>query len=127
MANLTRDFFIALSNNQFLNANAKKWGFRLGADKFVAGTDIDSVVNVVKKLNETGISCTLDNLGEFVFDKSEATLAKDDILEMIENIHKEKLDCHVSVKMTQLGLDIDHDFCIHNMSEILSTAAKYDI
>lgn len=127
MANLTRDFFIALSNNQFLNTNAKKWGFRLGADKFVAGTDIDSVVNVVKEINKKGISCTLDNLGEFVFEESEATQAKEDILEMIEKIHEEKLDCHVSVKMTQLGLDIDQNFCISNMSEILSAAANYDI
>jgi proline dehydrogenase len=127
MANLTRDFFIGLSNNKFLNANAKKWGFRLGADKFVAGTDINSVVSVVKELNQSGISCTLDNLGEFIFDKTEATQAKQDILEMIEKIQEEKLDCHVSVKLTQLGLDIDQEFCIGNMSDILTTAAKYDI
>ena len=127
MANLTRDFFIGLSNNRILNANAKKWGFKLGADKFVAGTDINSVVGVVKELNKHGISCTLDNLGEFIFDKSEAAQAKDDILEMIEKIHEEKLDCHVSLKMTQLGLDIDQDFCINNMPEILTAAAKYDI
>lgn len=127
MANLTRDFFIGLSNNKFLNANAKKWGFRLGADKFVAGTNINSVVSVVKELNKKGISCTLDNLGEFVFDEAEASQAKDDILEMIEKIQEEQLDCHVSVKLTQLGLDIDQDFCIDNMSEILAAAAKYDI
>ena len=51
MGNLTRDFFISLSNNKILNANAKKWGFRLGAEKFVAGIDIDSVVETVKEIN----------------------------------------------------------------------------
>src|SRR5690625_2894692 len=127
MANLTRDFFIELSNNKFLNANAKKWGCRFGADKFVAGTDINSVVRVVKELNETWIRCTLDNLDEFIYDKAEATQAKEDILEMIEKIHAEKLGCHVSVKLTQLALDIDQDFCINNMSKILTAAAQYDI
>src|SRR5690625_932390 len=61
MANLTRDFFIALSNNELLNKGAKKWGFRFGAEQFVAGVDIDSVIKSVKRLNDKGISCTVDN------------------------------------------------------------------
>ncbi|RYG72070.1 proline dehydrogenase [Lentibacillus lipolyticus] len=122
MTNVTRDFFIGLSNSKFLNTQAKKWGFVLGADKFVAGTTIQSVVDAVKKLNAKGISCTLDNLGEFVSDKSEADQAKERILAIIENIHEQELDCHLSVKLTQLGLDIDQDYCIENMKEILGAA-----
>ncbi|MEW9676774.1 proline dehydrogenase family protein [Lentibacillus sp. L22] len=127
MANLTRDFFIGLSNNKFLNANAKKWGFHLGAEKFVAGTTIDGVANVVKELNQHGIRATLDNLGEFVSDKTEASTAKDEIMQILHRIHEERLDCHVSVKLTQLGLDIDREFCLNNMREILALAADYGI
>lgn len=127
MQNLIRNFFIALSTNKFLNKKARKWGFRLGAEKFVAGTDIDSVTLTIKKMNEQGISCTVDNLGEFVSDKEEAGKAKRQIINMLEKIHQEKLDCHVSVKLTQLGLDIDRDFCLGNMREILDAAAKYCI
>lgn len=127
MTNKTRDFFIGLSSNKFLNENAKKWGFRLGADKFVAGTDIDTVTKVVKELNQKGIHCTLDNLGEFVSDKAESTKAKEAILAILESIHSENLDCHLSVKLTQLGLDIDQKFCIENMREILTLAKSYDI
>ncbi|TMN21532.1 proline dehydrogenase [Lentibacillus cibarius] len=127
MTNVTRDFFIGLSNNHFLNAQAKKWGFVLGADKFVAGTTVQSVVEAVKSLNEKGISCTLDNLGEFVSDKQEATEAKNQIIHILEAIHSQQLDCHLSVKLTQLGLDIDQSYCIENMKEILDTAAAYNI
>ncbi|WP_174613675.1 proline dehydrogenase family protein [Virgibacillus ihumii] len=127
MANLTRDFFIGLSNNKLLNTNAKKWGFKLGAEKFVAGTNIESVTKVVKGLNQKGITATLDNLGEFVKDKSEANEAKNDIIRILERIHNENLDCHMSVKLTQLGLDIEQEFCVENMREILSKASEYNI
>lgn len=127
MANLTRDFFIGLSNNKLLNQAAKKWGVRLGAEKFVAGTDIDGVVRTIKQMNDQGIHCTVDNLGEFVFEKSEARLAKQQIIRLLDKIYEEHLDCHVSVKLTQLGLDIDYDFCLENMKEILDTATRYEI
>lgn len=127
MANLTRDFFIALSNNELLNNSAKKWGFRFGADQFVAGVDIDGVMKSVKQLNKKGIAATVDNLGEFVTERSESTAAKEKIMNLIERIHEEKVICHVSVKLTQLGLDIDEDFCLENMREIVGLANKYDI
>ncbi|MBP3040841.1 proline dehydrogenase family protein [Bacillaceae bacterium Marseille-Q3522] len=127
MTNVTRDFFIALSNNKFLNENAKKWGFRLGAEKFVAGTNLESVTESIKQLNAHGISGTVDNLGEFVSDKAEAGAAKEAIIRILEKIDAENLDCHVSVKLTQLGLDIDQDFCVESMKEILTAAEKYDI
>lgn len=127
MTNLTKDFFISLSNNKLLNTNAKKWGFRLGAEKFVAGTNIDSVVDKVKELNSRGISGTLDNLGEFISEKSEASKAKVEIIRTLNKINEENLDCHISLKLTQIGLDIDQEFCVCNLKEILDTAAPSNI
>lgn len=127
MSNLTRDFFYGLSKNKFLNENAKKWGFKLGAEKFVAGTDLESVTKKIKELNRHGISCTIDNLGEFVSDRKEAAKAKEDILRVLDRINEEQLDCHLSIKITQLGLDIDQEFCIENVKEIVRTASNYNI
>ncbi|MFC2949793.1 proline dehydrogenase family protein [Virgibacillus sediminis] len=127
MSNLTKNFFIGLSNNRILNENAKKWGFRLGADKFVAGTNMESVADTVKELNKQGICCTLDHLGEFVTEKKEALEAKDECIHILEKIHEDSLDCHLSVKLTQLGLDIDQSFCMENMKEILAVADRYDL
>lgn len=127
MVRLARSFFIGLSNNKFLNKSAKKWGFRFGAEKFVAGTNLEAVVEKIKERNKQGISCTVDHLGEFVSSKVEATQAKKNIIETLETIHKEGLDCHLSVKLTQLGLDIEQAFCMAAMEEILDAAKKYDI
>lgn len=127
MANLTRDFFIYLSQNQFLNEAAKKYGLKLGASKVVAGTDLPSVTKAIKALNAKGMSCTVDHLGEFVYDRQEAEKAKQEILKTLEIIDEEQLDCHVSVKLTQIGLDIDYDFCFENIKDIVDTAKQKDI
>ncbi|WPK13598.1 proline dehydrogenase family protein [Lysinibacillus louembei] len=124
---LLRDFFIHLSENQLLNSAAQKYGLKLGAQSVVAGTNISEVIQSIKELNALGISCTVDNLGEFVFEKSEATAAKEQILAVIEAIHAEGVDAHISLKPSQLGLDIDIDFCYDNLREIVAQAAEYDI
>ncbi len=124
---LLKDFFIGLSQNQLLNDAAKKYGLKLGAQNVVAGTNIEETIQTIKELNAQGISCTVDNLGEFVFEKEEATEAKEQILQVIEAIHGHEVDAHISLKPSQLGLDIDYDFCFNNLKEIVTKAHAYDI
>ena len=124
---LLKDLFIGLSQNQLLNSAAKKYGLKLGAQHVVAGTNVEETIESIKKLNAQGISCTVDNLGEFVFEKEEATEAKEQILEVIEAIHTHEVDAHISLKPSQLGLDIDYDFCFNNLKEIVEKANSYDI
>lgn len=127
MNNLPREFFMYLSENEWLNQAAQKWGLKLGASRVVAGTDLPSVTKSIRKLNEIGMTCTVDHLGEFVLDRDEASVAKESCLEMIRAIVAEKLDCHVSVKLTQIGLDVDYDFCLENIKEIVHLASTYDV
>src|SRR3954447_12842 len=104
---MLKDIFIGLSQNQILNGAAKKYGLKLGAQNVVAGTNINETIESIKELNKHGISCTVDNLGEFVYERDEAIAAKDQILGVIEAIHENKVDAHISLKPSQLGLDID--------------------
>lgn len=124
---MLKDVFIGLSQNQFLTSAAKKYGLKLGAQTVVAGTNIEETIKSIRELNAQGISCTVDNLGEFVFEKEEALKAKDSILEVIESIHANGVDAHISLKPTQIGLDIDYDFCYENLEEIVAAASKYDM
>ncbi|MER2090861.1 MAG: proline dehydrogenase family protein [Sporosarcina sp.] len=124
---MLKDFFIGLSQNQLLNTAAKKYGLKLGAQNVVAGTNVEETIQSIKELNAQGISCTVDNLGEFVFEKEEALAAKEQILEVIEAIHENGVDAHISLKPSQLGLDIDLDFCLENLTEIVSKAKSFDI
>lgn len=122
-----KDFFIALSENRALNSLAQSYGLKFGAQNVVAGTNVDEVIKSIKELNAQGISCTVDNLGEFVFEKSEALAAKEQIITVIERIYAENVDAHISLKPSQLGLDIDYDFCFENLKDIVALANKYDI
>jgi proline dehydrogenase len=124
---MLKDLFIGLSQNQFLNSAAKKYGLKMGAQSVVAGTNIEETIQSIKELNAHGISCTVDNLGEFVFKKEEAIEAMENILAVIEAIHEHKVDAHISLKPTQLGLDIEYDFCLSNLRKIVHRAKQYDI
>ena len=124
---ILRDFFMHLSENRLLNTAAQHYGLKLGAQSVVAGTNITEAVKTIKELNQHNISCTVDNLGEFVYEKSEATAAKNNILEVIQKIHDENLDAHISLKPSQLGLDIDYAFCKENLYEIVALAHQYGI
>ncbi|WP_186670718.1 proline dehydrogenase family protein [Sporosarcina sp. BP05] len=124
---MLKDFFIGLSQNQLLNSAAKKYGLKMGAQNVVAGTNVAETIQSIKELNAHGISCTVDNLGEFVFEKEEALAAKKQILEVIEAIHEHGVDAHISLKPSQLGLDIDIDFCLENLKEIVAKAKSYEI
>ncbi|AVQ33308.1 proline dehydrogenase [Staphylococcus muscae] len=123
---LFKDFFIALSNNAFLNESAKKIGPSLGANKVVAGNTIEDVVKTIRRLNDKNIAATVDNLGEFVNAKQEAIAAKDDILKIMSAIHSNGLDAHVSIKLSQLGAEFDQQLAYDNAYEIVKQAAEYD-
>ncbi|GGB02682.1 proline dehydrogenase [Macrococcus hajekii] len=122
---LTKDFFIMLSENQALNEAAKKYGLSLGANKVVAGVDIPSTITAIKDLNSKGITATVDNLGEFVFSKEEATKAKEEIIAMIKALDNSGVKAHMSIKLTQIGLDVDKEFCYENVREILMAAHQH--
>src|SRR5699024_3780776 len=127
MDNPARDFFINLSENKLVNSAAKRWSLKLGTERVVAGYTIEEMIETIKELNNKVISCTIDNLGEFVCEQSEAIEAKNQILHVIEAISTHQVDAHVSLKPSQLGLDIDYDFTYANLEEIAQLANKYDI
>ena len=122
-----RNVLMNLSENEMLNAAAQKYGLKLGAESIVAGTNLEEMIESVKKLNAQGIEATIDNLGEFVYDEAIATKAKDEILEVIDAIQTHGLNAHISVKPSQVGLDIDIDFCYDNLREIIEHASQYGI
>ena len=124
---MLRDFFINLSENQLLNQAAQKYGFQLGAQQVVAGTNIEEMIESVKELNQAGISCTIDNLGEFVSSESEAIEAKGQNLAVVDAIRHHQVDAHISIKPSQLGLDIDYAFCKRQIEEIVKRANEEKI
>lgn len=89
------------------------------ASRFVAGETLDAAVSAVRALNGRGISASLDVLGESVSSAEEARSSAAMVVETQERIAAEHLDCNVSVKLTQMGLDVDAALCVENMRRIL--------
>ncbi|PNZ10333.1 proline dehydrogenase [Staphylococcus coagulans] len=123
---LIKNFFITLSNNAYLNSLAKTVGPSLGANRVVAGNTIEEVVTTIKKLNDKNIAATVDNLGEFVNNERDAIAAKENILKVMDAIHENQLNAHMSVKLSQLGSEFNRALCFESIEEIVSKANSYD-
>jgi proline dehydrogenase len=96
------------------------------AARFVAGETVDDAVAALKQLNAAGISASLDLLGEAVGGAAEARAARDVYLQTLDRSHRARADGNVSVKLTQMGLDIDEGLCVDNVCAIVRRARQYD-
>jgi proline dehydrogenase len=123
---MLRKTLLYLSNQpqvfRFIRGNglAKKF-----AGRFVAGETLPEALAAVKALNATGITASLDLLGESVTNDREARAARDAYLDLLDRIHAQGLDANVSVKLTAMGLDISEDLCVAIMHKILQRAREY--
>jgi len=92
------------------------------ASRFVAGETVDSAVAALRELNAAGLSASLDLLGESVQRAEEARQARDTYLETLDRIRAAGADGNVSVKLTQMGLDLDEALCLANLRAIVAQA-----
>jgi proline dehydrogenase len=99
-----------------------KYGMKYGVQRFVAGETLDGTVLQVRRLNEQGLSATLDLLGESVYEQKTAEQSVAAIIDALKTIKREGLDSHISVKLTQLGLCLDAQFCLSQMRQICDAA-----
>jgi proline dehydrogenase len=95
------------------------------ASRFVAGETVESAVAALRDLNAAGLSASLDLLGESVQHADEARQARDTYLETLDRIRAAGADANVSVKLTQMGLDIDEALCIDSMRAVIAKATAY--
>jgi proline dehydrogenase len=94
------------------------------ARRFVAGETLDDALEAARVLNQAGRSASLDLLGENVSDEAGARTAADGYLAMFDRIAREKLDANVSLKLTQLGLDLSEALCQELVEKIVEHATS---
>jgi len=94
------------------------------ASRFVAGEKLEDAINVITDLNHKGINATIDHLGEHTKTPNEAIQATQDILTALDAIERSEVHANVSVKLTQIGLNIDPQLCAENLETILIHARK---
>ena len=94
------------------------------ARPYIAGETVEQLVHEAEALNRRGYLVATSQLGEFVTDRAEAEAATEVYRQLLDEVHERQLSAYVHVKVTQLGLMIDRDFCRDQIRSLLEHAAK---
>jgi proline dehydrogenase len=96
------------------------------ATRFIAGETLEQALAVSRRLNDEGITVTLDHLGESVTSLAEAAEARDIYLRTLTAIHDSGISGNVSLKLTQFGLDFSYEKCLANVGQLVGRAHALD-
>jgi proline dehydrogenase len=119
--------FYALSRSALLKRLASRYGMASSesfARRFIAGETIDEAVDAARRIQSRGFLLTLDYLGESVRTSEEATAATTEYLRLIDVIVASGIERNLSLKLTQLGIDVDRATCVDNLRRILDPAER---
>jgi len=123
-----RSMLLAASQNQWLRHRAAHYPFvRRTVSRFMPGETLDDALAAAQTLRGKKIGTVFTHLGENIKDGSEAQRVTEHYLEVLERIRERGLQAEISVKLTQLGLDLSPDLCFEHMKAILERAQKDSI
>ena len=119
-----RSLLLAAADSPRLQRFVQRYGFRLGAARFVAGESLDAAVPVLRRLNDQGLLTNTTLLGEGVRDEAETRAVVVAYRELLDRIQAEGLRTNVALKLTHLGLSIDEELAHRNVAELVAYAAR---
>jgi proline dehydrogenase len=121
----SKGFFNLLARSRILNTLASRYGMRRPtsfARRFIAGETIAEAIEAARRVEARGLTHTLDLLGESVTTLEEADAAARAYLKVVDAIVQSGIGRNLSLKLTQLGLDVDKASAIDNLRKILERA-----
>lgn len=123
---VTKSAFLYLSKSEGFKKFLTRFpSFNNVTRRFVAGEELPDAVEAIRRLNRKGISASFDHLGESINSEAETRQEVNEYVRVLDSIHENKLDSNVSVKLTQIGLDVSQDLCYANTRTIVETALRY--
>ncbi|MCX6546071.1 MAG: proline dehydrogenase family protein [Acidobacteria bacterium] len=125
---LSKSFFHALARSQSIERLASRYGMARPTSfgrRFIAGETVEEAIAAARVIEAQGMLLTLDQLGESVTSAEEAATATRGCLNLIDSVVAAGVDRNVSVKLTQLGLDVGVEVCCGNLRRILTLAAQH--
>jgi len=116
----TRALLLAASQNRFLRERASRYAFvKKSVSRFMPGETLDDAIAAARKLEEQNIGTVLTHLGENISEAQEAEKVTAHYLQVLEKLRAEDLETEISVKLTQLGLDLSPELCQQNVRRLL--------
>ena len=113
------------SSEGFKNFLTRFKSFNNVTRRFVAGEDLTDAAQAIRELNRKHITASFDHLGESISSEAEAREEVSEYLRVLHSIGENQLDSNVSVKLSQLGLNISPDLCLENTRAIVEAAASH--
>jgi len=125
--NILRNIFLKASQSAWLRDRATRLGFvRRTAGRFLPGEDADAALAAARNLADSRVISLLTHLGENVSSRPEAEAVTTQYLDLLARVRAAGLPCEISVKLTQLGLDLDADFCFANVTKLIEASVSAD-
>ena len=124
---LLKSLFQAASRSRLLARLASRYGMATPAGfarRFVAGEQLDEAIQAAQEIAARGMRLTLDHLGESVTSASEAEKATGAYLTMLDQVVAAGIERNISVKLTQLGLNVDRATCTDNVRRLLDAGVR---
>jgi proline dehydrogenase len=121
----SKTFFHLLAQNDLLKKLASRYGMRRPtsfARRFIAGETVAEAIEAARAIEARGMTETLDLLGESVTDLERAAAATRDYLAVLQAVADSGIERNISLKLTQLGLDVDKATAVDNLRRILERA-----
>ncbi|HEX9244613.1 MAG TPA: proline dehydrogenase family protein [bacterium] len=120
---MLRPIFLALSHRRSLQRFAlRNPVLRRAALRFVAGERLEDAVAVIRRLNQAGLLATLDVLGEHTATRDGAAAGAESYLVILDELRRSGVDSNLSLKLSQLGLDVDEALCEALLRRVLARA-----
>jgi proline dehydrogenase len=125
---LMRSLLLAASQDRWLRDHATRYRFvRSTVARFMPGEHFDDALQAARTLAKKKIGTVFTHLGENIKDRQEARQVTEHYLEVLDGIQNSGLRAEISVKLTQLGLDLSTDLCFDNLKTIIERAQKDSI
>ena len=125
---LMRSFLLAASQNRWLRDHASHYKFvRKSVARFMPGETLDDALIAAQTLRGKKIGTVFTRLGENIGDRAEAQEVADHYLEVLERVRQKGLQTEISVKLTQLGLDLSSEVCFGHLQAIIARAPEQSI
>jgi proline dehydrogenase len=118
-----RRVLLAAADSPRIGRLVRRYGFRLGASRFVAGESLDAAVPALRGLNDGGLLTNTTLLGEGVKTEAETAAVVAAYRELIDRIDAEGLRTYVALKLTHLGLAFDEELAHRNVAALVEHAA----
>ncbi|HEY8394591.1 MAG TPA: proline dehydrogenase family protein [Thermaerobacter sp.] len=118
----SRQLIFAVAGNPAVTRFVTRYGMRLGASRFVAGEDLATALDVARQLNAEGFPLAIQFLGEHVTRAEAAEEAVEEYLRLVDALEERGIDAYVSIKPSQMGLEVDEELAYANCRRILDRA-----